>query len=349
MTVNSPTTLAAEDKAARKHLDEILAFLKEKRKNSPLGTGLKSYEPRPSDVIVTTFPKAGTTLGQQLVYQTIVAIGGGPTEDIDGSTFEDIGQVSPWLDYIPQMTFKYLESTPRSFKTHAPASSFNVDEQKHVVIIRDPLKFAASWLNFTFQNYLFDIVHSASDETKQLWFDYTIEGEILGTLGQSSLGDCGGFGGNDDAVTDDERKVGPWCMHAKSWLDLLDHKNVVVMFYEDVVKNKGKAVDVMVDFLGGKQLTEQGRNQVIQRCSKEHMSESSQFDAKIDAPLFGTQNLDAKRVRLDSVNVVEKCITKDSYKKELSLQMQHVFQVDSYSNLKASVKAKQHELGLSVL
>lgn len=334
---------------AQERLDEILKFLADRRANSPTATGLSVYSPRPTDIVVTTFPKAGTTFGQQLLYQTVVATGGAPSGDEDGTCFDDIGEVVPWIDYIPEMTFRYLEPSPRLYKTHASTPFFNVDKQKHFIIIRNPLTFAKSWLNFTFENYPVDLLLGCGLETKQAWYDRTIEGSILGLGDKHDIRDCGGFG-SGEVEGSQGSKLGPWCLHTKAWVEYLDHPNVLVMFYEDMVKKTADAVKIVEKFINNPiALTEDKFKQVVQRCGKRHMAECRQFEATIDSKLFGSLNIGARRVRAEGSDEFKQCVVKEEYKTSLNEQIQVAFGAQDYESFRGSVRDRQRSLGLDSL
>ena len=77
---------------------------------------LAHFNARPTDVLITTAPKAGTTWMQQILHQ--LKTGGDPG-------FADIDQVVPWLE-LPRRGMSWRElldkyeqlSDPRIFKTH---------------------------------------------------------------------------------------------------------------------------------------------------------------------------------------------------------------------------------------
>lgn len=333
--------------AAEKHLHEILDHLAETRKHFPQATGLDLYDPRPSDIVVTTFPKAGTTLTQQLVYQTAVATGGAPAQDPDGSNFSDICEVAPWLDYIPQLDFPFLESSPRVFKTHAGVEKFSITKQKHIVVLRDPLKFPSSWLNFTVDNYPSDIVTSAGKDVRQLWFDHTVACDLLG-LGPSTLGDSGALGPNEGDMAGGiytksmQQRLGPWFIHTLGWVHAVGHPNVLVMFYEDVVADMATATRVVAAFMG-RRLSREGLQQVVHRCSREYMASGDRFKSYMDSKLFGT-DMNSSKVRHEHGNNFRDMQVKEEHLKELRRQMMHAFGVPSYKELKDLVTSKQSQV-----
>lgn len=138
--------------ASYKTQSNALAVLKHifKRLSTwPRSNDLQSYQPEPTDFIVTTYPKAGTTLVQYLSYQVLVQTG-----TINERDFTEINEVSPWVDWHIQMRTPFPNEPPRILKSHSPKSIFDEHAkgeplvQNHIVVIRNPLDFPSSWLNF---------------------------------------------------------------------------------------------------------------------------------------------------------------------------------------------------------
>lgn len=100
-----------------------------------------AFRPRPDDVLIATYPKAGTTWMQQIVHG--LRTGG----DMD---FDEISIAVPWIELAYDMGLD-LEAEqaarPRAFKTH-----YNGDNApggcKVIFIVRDPLDTMVSFYNF---------------------------------------------------------------------------------------------------------------------------------------------------------------------------------------------------------
>lgn len=100
-----------------------------------------AFEPRPSDVLIATYAKAGTTWMQQIIHG--LRTGG----DMD---FDEITEVCPWIELAHDMGLDLdadHKAAPRAFKTH-----MNGDEVppgcRYIYIIRDPKDVALSFYNF---------------------------------------------------------------------------------------------------------------------------------------------------------------------------------------------------------
>ncbi|CDF38057.1 Glycolipid sulfotransferase [Chondrus crispus] len=326
---------------------QLFAWLAQNRKKFPKATGLDLYDPSPTDVIVTTFPKAGTTLTQQLCYQVLVATGGAPPQDPFGTKFADICEVAPWLDFMPQMGVPPVLSSPRVFKTHATANNFDIRRQKHVVVLRDPLKFPGSWLDFTFENYRLDGHSICEESVKRDVFDETVERDLLGLL-PSTLLSSGAFGSSEANAVYSTRNnpnkgpMGPWFKHTKDWVDLMEHRNVLILFYENIVKDCATAAESVAAFMG-RTLTEDGLNTVVKRCSREYMCADNRFKSILDAKVFGTAET-ASKVRPAVREGFTGMKIKEKYLVEYRRQMKATFGIESYDELKRAVGSKQRKL-----
>jgi len=99
------------------------------------------FQPRPTDIIILTFVKTGTTWCQQICEQ--LRTGG-------NMNFSEITEVQPWIEFAwdcgqdldaTQRTF------PRIFKSHQRFSAINVG-CKYITVLRDPEATLLSWFSF---------------------------------------------------------------------------------------------------------------------------------------------------------------------------------------------------------
>ncbi len=107
-------------------------------------TDYKPYEPKASDVIITSWAKSGTTLMQQMFHQLRTAGTGG---DMD---FDDISRVLPWQDTAEMLGFDMTTpqpAQPRGFKSHRHYEGLP-SGLRYVVTLRDPKDTFVSFYRF---------------------------------------------------------------------------------------------------------------------------------------------------------------------------------------------------------
>lgn len=102
---------------------------------------LARFRPLPSDILISTFPKCGTTWMQQIVHGLRTR---------GSMDFEEISMVVPWIETsgitdidvnAPQV------ATPRAFKTHL--SWHEVPKgARHIYVMRDPKDALVSFYHF---------------------------------------------------------------------------------------------------------------------------------------------------------------------------------------------------------
>lgn len=102
---------------------------------------------RPSDVIVASFPKTGTTWTQEICYLIMNGI------DVEKANSKHLEDRIPFIE-IPSIGIRGIEAlpNPRIIKTHLPydeiPSSFLKNKTKIVYIARNPKDTAVSYYHF---------------------------------------------------------------------------------------------------------------------------------------------------------------------------------------------------------
>lgn len=102
----------------------------------------ESYQLRPSDVVVVSFPKTGTTWTQNCCEQL--------RTHAEGYTFDDITERHPWIEFawdLGQDLDDEQVAFPRIFKSHQLLSAVN-SGGKYLCIVRDPAATLLSWFAF---------------------------------------------------------------------------------------------------------------------------------------------------------------------------------------------------------
>ena len=108
----------------------------------------RNYRLRPSDVLIATYPKAGTTLVQQIVHG--LRTGG-------DMNFDEITEVVPWLELAHDLGIDLdapQRAKPRAFKTHFDWNS-TPKGGRYIFIARDPADSLVSFFHF-FTGWVFE-------------------------------------------------------------------------------------------------------------------------------------------------------------------------------------------------
>lgn len=198
---------------------------------------LAAFEPRPTDVLIVTAPKAGTTWMQQIIHQ--LRSGG------DGD-FATIDSVVPWLEF-PRRNLelhKLLEQyaaipDPRAFKTHCTFEQTpgGVSVARIVLSSRDPRDCCIS-----FYHHLLGMTDAARA-------DFGIE-----------------LPASFEEHVERWLAAGAWYRNVQSWWPYHEHPNLLWLRYEDMKADLGAAIERVRHFLGWP-LDEASRPRVLEYCS----------------------------------------------------------------------------------
>ncbi|MCG8423444.1 MAG: sulfotransferase domain-containing protein [Proteobacteria bacterium] len=198
-----------------------------------------AFEPRPSDVIIATYPKCGTTWMQQIVHG--IRTGG-------SMNFNDITEVVPWFEIVHFMNIDInapQEAEPRAFKTHvgwadAPKGA------RYIVVMRNPKDALLSFYHFL-RGWIF-VPDSISVE--QFAFDLYCKG--------------GPFGRYWD--------------HVRSWWEQRDQDNYFFVTFDEMKSDLAGVVRAISGFLHI-ELDDQTVANVVKQSSFGFMQEhKSKFD-----------------------------------------------------------------------
>lgn len=211
---------------------------------------LANFTSRPSDILISTVQKAGTTWLQQILYQLV---SGGDTE------FNSIEQVVPWLDWPSESknTTEIIDvfnslSDPRIFKSHCfYEDTLTFKGVRFILCSRDPRDVCVS-------NYYHFI--NLTDEAKH----------ILKVPEDTSF----------DVFFERWMKMGLWFNHVSSWWP--KHDDVLWLRYELMKRDLPSAVDSIIDFLKWG-VSNEIRDRVIQHSSFEWMKNNEEkFQLHLD-------------------------------------------------------------------
>ncbi len=169
-----------------------------------------AFEPRPTDVFLATFPKAGTTLVQQIVH------GLRTNGDME---FRDISEVVPWIEVafdLGQDLAAEQRANPRAFKTHLGGDDVPKGGRS-IYIVREPESSLVSLYHF-FSGWFFE---PDSMDLETFALEYVLERS-----------------GNGDYWT-----------HLLSWWPRWSEGSVLPLCYEEVVEDLPAAVRTISEFL----------------------------------------------------------------------------------------------------
>lgn len=169
-----------------------------------------AFHPRPDDVIIATYPKAGTTWMQQIVHG--LRSGG-------DMGFEEISEAVPWIelayDLDQDLTADHA-ATPRAFKTHYSGSDVPKG-CRYIYIIRDPKDVAVSFYHFMEGWFLEPGAISLDDYVQEIF---------IGTV-----------------------NAGSYWHHFLSWWPHLKNPDFLLLTYEDMKEDLPGTVKRVAEFL----------------------------------------------------------------------------------------------------
>jgi hypothetical protein len=209
----------------------MIALLKQRLSNFETEQGRLqglSYQPRPTDVVITTTPKAGTTWMQQICHQL----------RSDGDmTYDEISTVVPWIELAldqnqdleaPQWNAAAEASgrLPRLFKTHAWADHCP-PFLKTIVVLRNPNDVLVSFYKF-FSGWFFEPGSIPLDAfAEEFWLAR--------------------------GVPTSKMQNASYFHHLVSWYDRRNDPGVLVVFFEDLKEDLRQQVERVATFISTEQ------------------------------------------------------------------------------------------------
>jgi len=170
-----------------------------------------AFRPRPTDVIIATYAKAGTTWMQQIVH------GLRTKGDMD---FREITEVTPWIEQAHDCGWDLAaehRADPRAFKSH-----WDGDEVppggRYITVMRDPRDTMVSFHNF-FDGWIFEKGAVRLDE-------FT------------------------DWVIDRGLPYSNYWRHLMSWWRRRDEPEVLMLAFEDMKEDLPTSVRRVAEFIG---------------------------------------------------------------------------------------------------
>jgi len=202
---------------------------------------VEEFQTRPSDIIVATFPKTGTTLITWICH--LLRTNALPIEENDGTenSFETLYEVVPWptlswdIGYDPNV--QGSQFTPRVFKSHLRMASI-YSGCKYVVTVRDPAKTTLSFYNFFLAKKVPFLVDASNDGS-----DCKPKVDV-----STFLVDMPFVKGSPQTPTTNLR-ASIWDYYAE-YHALLECPDVLILVYEDFLKDMPSQIRQLSQFMG---------------------------------------------------------------------------------------------------
>ena len=185
---------------------------------------LKSFNLRPDDVFVSTYPKGGSHWIGFIVH--LIMNNGVENRDVP------FHHICPWLEAAGLLeNICKLEDVerlpnPRFFYSHAyyskmPGGAPNTSPAKYIYVARNPKDTFVSYYHFHLKMQGSGTI--LFGRTWKQFFDEFVKGRVL---------------------------FGSWWDHIPEWWKHKDEKNVLFLKYEDLKKDLPRYVKIIADFLG---------------------------------------------------------------------------------------------------
>ena len=188
---------------------------------------------RDSDIYIVTFPKSGTTLTQVILYQ-LCTNGKGKMD------FHHIYDVSPWIsnDIIKGHPVRYNLPSPRLIKSHDPYNRFEKNTKgRFICIYRNGMDVAVSLFHQN-RNY----------NNQNLTFDASFKRFVS------------------------PKNKGSWFHYMHGWMRNKYKFPILYIRYEDLLKNKRREIERMIEFLK-LEVSEEAIQKAVEYSSFEYMKE----------------------------------------------------------------------------
>jgi len=192
------------------------------------------YQAEATDIVVSTYPKCGTTWTQYIVY--LLQHGGQPL-----AATQRLDEVFPHLEEVGETVVRALPP-PRLIKTHLPLKRTPwYDEARYLYVARNPFDCAVSFYHHTRG---FPRHYDFADGTWDAFFECFVRGEV---------------------------DFGDYFDHLLSWWPKRTAPNVLFLTYEHMLADPAAAVRTIAGFLGGAAARAIGEPGVLERVL-EHSS-----------------------------------------------------------------------------
>lgn len=196
-----------------------------------------SFQARPDDLLISTYPKAGTTWTQEIV--DLIQNGGDVNQSLRAPTHERF----PFIEWIIPSLGSGLEqanamTSPRTLKTHLPfhllPPSFLEENCKMIYVARNPKDNMVSYYHFHRMNR-----NLPAPGTWEEYFESFLAGKVC---------------------------WGSWYDHVKGWWQAKDQHRILYLFYEAMKENPKHEIQKLAEFIG-KSLDDKVLDKIVHHTS----------------------------------------------------------------------------------
>ncbi|KAM9305386.1 uncharacterized protein PAF06_013934 [Gastrophryne carolinensis] len=206
---------------------------------------VENFQARPDDILIATYPKAGTTWMQEIVDSILY------NGEVEKTKRAPTHVRSPFLEMtvpppIPSgVEMLNVTPSPRLVKTHLPyqlvPKSFWEQDCKAIYVARNAKDIAVSY-------YFFDLMNKCQPDPGT-WEEYL------------------------EKFQKGEVPWGSWYDHVIDWWSAKDKHKILYMFYEDMKEDPKLEIRKIIHFLG-KTLSEEALERICQHTSFNAMKEN---------------------------------------------------------------------------
>ena len=214
------------------------------------------FQFRDDDIVISTYAKSGTTWVQQIIGQLL----------FDGSDDIEVAEMSPWMDLrVPPKEVKLpaveAQTHRRFVKTHLPVDALVFSPKaKYIYIGRDGRDVIWSLFNH----------HRNANEA---WYDAlnNTPGLVGPPMGPPPKSVVEYF---NDWVTKDGYPFWPFWENIRSWWEIRELPNVLLLHFEDLKRDMPEEIRRMAEFLGIP-IDESKWDAILEHCSFDYMKKNA--------------------------------------------------------------------------